>query len=352
MQISTLYKTLGLGVVALAVGASLLNANKGETEFRQQALLSLASQSVALNELTGLKVTSAGDSQKVNAEKVLQKWQLSNLHGHPAEVSKLAEFMTALNKAKVLELKTNKVEKFHRLGLRDISNSDSQAVQLQLTDGDKQVELLVGLEAKSGLGQYVRFADQQQTYLIDSVLPIPSEASDWLQAEVLDLSFKQVRSVEVKDLEKLVVAAKRELVELAESNSEDQMPLAETAKYKLADNFQLDQVEGELQYPSILDGLVRNLVGLTAKDVLKTPKDSFELTHQLSLQYAEDEQVTALEAQTIKSQGLSLYKESLEQEDANYWAHIEDSTWWYQISEFDYKQLVKGKDDYLQNEAQ
>lgn len=352
MKNTTLYKTFGLGVVALAVGASLLNANKGETEFQQQALLSLASSSVNLNDVTQVVVSNAEQSELTKADKVLQEWQLANLGGHPAEVSSLADFMKALSNAKVVELKTNKTEKFHRLGLRDISQPDSKATQIQLTAGDRTVTLLVGTEAKSGLGQYVRFANQNQTYLINSSIPLPKAGADWLKADILDLDFDQVRKLKVTEADKLLVSVKRDLVAVEDATSEQEMPLTEKDKFRLADNFVLDGMEGQLQYPSILDGLVRNLVGLEAKGVIREQKASFQLSHTLTLEFADDTQVTAIEEQAVKSQSLDLFKEPLGEDESNYWVHLRGSKWWYQVSDFDYKQLIKGKGDYLEAEAE
>ena len=289
----------------------------------------------------------------MEAEQVLQQWQLPQYAGYPADTEDLGDLLQSLQDAKIVEVKTRRVKNHGRLGLSALNEEGSLAQLIRLKGKDKALELLVGNSAADGSGHYVRFVDDPQTYLIDKVLGLPEQKQDWLATDVFALDFEQVRRLEISGSEQEVFSIERqELPEEASTNEEASLPLVEDKVPKLAEHFQLlsvalrqelGQEQGqELQYPSILDGLVRNVLGLSVEDVmLKEGAQGLSQTHEFNLEYKEQDNAMSL--------AFSLLSDN--QETPSYWLSRESSPWLLKLSEFDYKQITKPKSEYLQEVA-
>ena len=340
MNTKLLITTLALGVLASVVGVQVIKSNEGQSEFSERSLLSLAKASIDLTQVEKIAVSNKDLSPLVQAQLVLQNWQLAELHGYEADTEQLSALLQSLSDAKVVELKTRKAENHHRLGLAELNAEEGQGTVVILSHGAETLSLMVGKTASSGVGQYVRFVSEDQTYLIDQQFDLPSKPEDWLRTEVFDLEFDQLRGLEVAHSGESFRIVRDELpIEAKEQEAE--LPLEDKPDYQLASNFKLVSMpEGrELEYGSILDGLVRNVLGVKAKGVmLKEAAEGFSQTHEFTLDYKLDEQAHNLQFSLLSDNG----------DEAKYWLSLADSKWLVQISDFDYKQITKQKEDFFQ----
>ncbi|MDZ4728771.1 MAG: DUF4340 domain-containing protein [Xanthomonadales bacterium] len=185
-------------VATLVVGALIFILPGGtskDSEFQVQLLLpDLAGWA---NNIDRVQVKAA-DNQTAAGQIVAtlkrqdDAWVMEEFHDYPADWPKLRELLSALAKARIIEPKTNNAEYFSRLGVSDISNEDSQAMQIQLQSGDGTMAVLIGNAAEGREGQYVRLVDGDQALLIDQQLNLPAEAKDWLQRDLIDVSDAEV----------------------------------------------------------------------------------------------------------------------------------------------------------------
>ena len=342
MKTNTLIATLALGILATALGMQLLSNKQGKTEFSQRPLLEFNKPAFNLETVSKIEINRPGNRRVAASELVLQNWQLPGLHGYAADTKRLAALLQSLSDAKVTELKTSKAKNHARLGLSGMENIDSKAALLTLSNDQAEFKLLVGNTASSGGGQFVRFEGEDQTYLIDRELDLPDQVQDWLQADIFDVEYEQVRSLSVTNSEQDSFMVKREELKNEPNEQGPELPLSDKPDYALASNFELVGLpEGkELQYGSILDGLVRNVLGLTPKDImLKDNASGFSQHQQFELEYKTDEQLHSI--------GFSLLSDNTE--TPAFWLSRANSKWLVQLSEFDYKQISKTRDEFLQD---
>lgn len=356
MQNKGLLFTVAVGVLAAVVGWFLVDSGKGESEFQQTELLSLSPTKVDLNQVEQITLSTASNATAANAQRILQHWQLPNKSGFPVEIDALGDVLKSLQVARVSERKTSKPENFHRLGLRDISESDSEATLLTLVAGEQKLGLLLGNKASSGQGQYVRFAGQNQTYLIDTRIQAVTSDIDWLREDIFELSYEQVQSVTVETpdgseftIERAADTAEAQAAtQQQETEQQETLPLSVEEPAPLKDfQFTSRDENEQLQYSSILNGLVRNILGLKAKDVRLSAQSqgfvqqaAFELVVKLG-DMAESGDVVEFTVLTDPNA-----------EEKSYWLSQPDNLWLIQISEFDFKQISKARDEYLQNDAE
>lgn len=125
------------------------------------------------------------------------QWQLPEQTGFPANALYVNRLLSGLSAARTLEAKTREPERLAQLAL-DTPGPASKATSYQLYAGSTAVsQVVVGLPAKAGSGQYLRRADSQQSWLTDAQLPQWSLAGDWLQTPILSLKAADIARVEL-----------------------------------------------------------------------------------------------------------------------------------------------------------
>lgn len=148
-----------------------------------------------LGELRRLRLQSSAET--VTLARGDEGWVVEERAGYPADFRRLETLLEALASARLVEQKTAKPEFFDRLGLVDIEQPESEAVQLEIWNAGEQpfVRVLLGKAAEGRSGRYVRAASEQQTWLIDTSPDPMTSPADWLERTLLDVDFSRVASV-------------------------------------------------------------------------------------------------------------------------------------------------------------
>lgn len=246
---------------------------------------------------------------------------------YPADQNALTEVVKAIVDGRIREQKTSKPEFFARLGLEDLHQTDSQATLLELSDGKKVWEVLIGNNASSGNGSFVRIPGENRTWLFDTIVPVPTDENAWLKQNILELDDSQVNRVERTDgqgwaIEKVTVETQ---------------------------NFQLENLpQGKnLKYESVLSGLVSNLTSLRFDTLMLA--DASELA---SVEAVAEIRITTFSGEVVK---LSLSKledvhylmvESDPVNEEKYWHNVV-----YNVSSFSAGQLTKVVGDFLEEDV-
>ena len=148
-----------------------------------------------LGELRRLRLQSSAET--VTLARGDGGWGVEERDGYPADFRQLETLLEALASARLVEQKTARPEFFDRLGLVDIEQPDSEAVQLEIWNAGAEpfVRVLLGKAAEGRSGRYVRAASAQQTWLIDTSPDPMTNPADWLERKLIDVDFSRVASV-------------------------------------------------------------------------------------------------------------------------------------------------------------
>ncbi len=336
MKLAHFIALLLVAVVALALGTGLLSQQKGQQTLEQQTFI---------NDLdfTNVHQLIIKDSQQqVVINKHLAQWQVEQVYGYKADTVALSKLLQQFKDAQVQELKTSNSKNYHRLGLSDINQDNSESMLVTLKSGEQVIELLLGSHAKSGTGQYAKFLAQAQTVLLDTSFSIKTSPGSWLEKDILDINFDTVRSLSWQSEQAIdFVVTRAELAATGELKEKGGQPNLPQGEIELEPEFSLIQPDSTAppQYPSIFSGLVRNTVQLELQSVI--PFEQFAkqgLVTQFSIELNTVEQ-------SVKQQSVLRFF----QHQDTYWLTVSGANWAYKISEFSFKQLAKPLAEYLQN---
>lgn len=224
------------GAVALGAGLMLAESNSGQTAFESQPLI--PELNAQAESLSAIKVEDA-NGLIVVVKKLGDQWVIENLDGYPAKVDSVAKFVKELVDVERIEQKTANPDKFHRLGLRDVTDEDSQAAKITIS-ADKDYSVLLGNYPKTGGGRYARLADDNQSWLINAKLYLPTEANTWVDRDLIDFAESEIKQIVVKGESELT---------MSRDNSDTDFTTA------------LDEGK-QLKYPGILGQLSNSVAGL------------------------------------------------------------------------------------------
>lgn len=255
--------------------------------------------------------------------------ELSTLgQSYPLDERKLAELVKTLSKAELLEAKTSKQANFVHLGLQDVQQADSQALLVTVRASGKSYQVLVGNQASSGQGSYVRLVDKRQTWLLDSVVSLPTTQFEWLKQPILDIENTSVVSVQRSGADPL---------RIIESS-------AQSGTFVLA-NLNASQA---LKYDSIVDGYVDNILNLRFEQIISQGESLWQGPAKPTLFLLTLDDGVQVELALIEHEQSHYVRfTALSNSGKYYWDGLT-----YQISSFSAGQLNKTLNDFIQSAEQ
>lgn len=171
---------------------------------------------------------------------------------YPVDQVKLSKLVSNLAEAKIFEAKTAKKENYPRLGITDIQSEDSQATLINVYSQGKQYSVLVGSQASSGQGSYVRRATETQSWLLDTTILLPDSEFEWLKQPITNIDKASIITVSREDSQAYSVTKN--------DAAEASFVLAELKPNEV------------LKYDSIADGFVENIVNLNFDQIISMPE--------------------------------------------------------------------------------
>lgn len=175
---------------------------------------------------------------------------------YPVAQAKLSKLVSSLAEAKIFEAKTAKKENYARLGISDIQSEDSLATLINVYSQGAQYSVLVGNQASSGQGSYVRRAAESQSWLLDTNISLPDSEFEWLNQPIINVDKTSIAAVSREDDQTFT---------LTKQDTED-------AGFVLA---QLKPNEA-LKYDSIVDGFIDNIVNLNFDEIVSMPESFWQ----------------------------------------------------------------------------
>lgn len=193
-----------LNVLILATAAILAAAwfanHQAEQQFETQdgelLLPELASQ---LGKVDSVVITAAGNETST-LNNVDGQWQLAERAGFPADINQLSKALRQLADAKTLEAKTTMAANYSKLGVQDVDLASDTTLRLTAKAGDEVLaDLLIGKSGRGG--NYVRGANDTQSWLIDQRISLSRNNADYLAKDLLKMPRNDVAEVSVTPLE-------------------------------------------------------------------------------------------------------------------------------------------------------
>ena len=315
---------LALLTVVLVVVALRMQGSDRVADLESRPLLS-EERLTRLGDADRIKLARGGAS--VELVRSGEDWGVAEHDLFPAQRERLAALLHALRGARIVEDQTANPEHHARLGLDpDAEGADTLAVTL---GDDDEMTLLYGNTV--GSGQVVRFADNDQVWLVNRPLSMTVNSNEWLALDVIEIPMTQLASARWEH-------ADGEILELDK---------AEEGDY----NFRLTGLEPALQAGNErwINSMVLALANLRAQAV--TLRQELEL----------GEPVLKMQLETWQGAELSA---SLHDLGGRYWLIIDrytaaedgtleinaDERWAYQLAIGQVEQLVKRHADVVRNQ--
>lgn len=189
--------------VLLAAIAVWQRASTGEPDFKPERMFPALEANV--NNVASIQVETKSASFNV-VRSADDTWKLPDKQGYPADGATLLKAILGLAELDLVELRTARPDWQERLGLGLPKKGGSGTlVTLKNAKGEVLASVIAGagVEGASAGGRqanYVRRADQDQTYVARGNFAVPGEQKQWLNKAFVDLARDRVKSVAMKPI--------------------------------------------------------------------------------------------------------------------------------------------------------
>jgi len=232
-----------------------------------------------LNEVTGLTILEAGDTLLTSISKSRQGWVVDNRDGYEANFPVVHEVFNYLAEAKLIESKTSNPEKYSKLGVENVADSNAQGVQFSIKGLSTPVEIIAGNNGSTGKNsQYIRRVDEKQSWLINKKLNLKRDVTEWLRKDILNIPPERVKSVQIKHTDGSVITVENKGTEEYEFSLLNPLPegkqISESEIYQVAnalsslqlrDVASLEKLDVEAVQPIITTFMTYDGITITAK---------------------------------------------------------------------------------------
>lgn len=191
-------------ISVLLIAVALQRQNDDRVDDLQSRQLLSEEQLAVVNQLDRMRLAK-GDVE-VELVRDNGRWGVVSKDRFPAQPERVAALLHAVRGARVIEAQTDNPDYHARLGLDPAAPAES-TMQVTLTSGAGSVDLIYGNPI--GSGQLVRFADENQVWLINRPFGMTVNAVEWLDLQVVQIPMTQVATArwshadgDVLDLEK------------------------------------------------------------------------------------------------------------------------------------------------------
>ena len=257
-----------ISLVCLAVAFSVLRDDQGETSVDNKRFL--PSFSDELQNINKIEISSK-DGTFLTLNKKNNFWKIEQLQDFLADRDNVNAVLFAFATADIKDTTTKNKDKYHSLGVRDISDPESEAMQYSFfQDETQKYQVLVGKETFTGREAYIyaREASKEQSYLLQSHM------RKYTQAEhIKDTHFDAINK---DDIAKVTF--------LKDNKSFD---INATGDY-VSEGAELDKEK--------VKEFLKKFTSLPASDILAKTKEGIKITDALQLTTKDNKTITIEQA--------------------------------------------------------
>jgi len=210
MKIKTFVSLLVILAILVVAGILLVReqpSRRGEVALGTQLL-----EDLPVNGVVAIKIKGP-EGDTVSLAKKGDQWAVEDRYGYPADFSKIADFVRALQQMKVGRSFEASEATLKRMKLRDPEGADvpddEKGILVELKDdaGKSLAGVVIGKRRKTGQGastqgQYIRLDPDPVVYLVDKdFASYRREPEDWLEKLLVDVEDDAVRKVVCEGLD-------------------------------------------------------------------------------------------------------------------------------------------------------
>jgi hypothetical protein len=189
---------VSIALIAAAVVTNQQPSNGQQTKVDNYLFPALSADIEAASRLEMYR--SASDQPALSFSKQGDQWIVDSI-GYPMNFEMIRSLLRTLSQAKLNEKMTANAAHYHRLGLRDVSDPESIARVLRISDqaGNSLGGLVMGRTVARGgsANTYVRREGEAQTWLIGGVVEMTPEPEKWLDIVISDIPASAIKQAEI-----------------------------------------------------------------------------------------------------------------------------------------------------------
>jgi len=182
----------GLVVIAIALWLSSQRHLERSIASGQAVLPDLRSSLNSVQEVRLIK----GDGTKTTLKKRTSDWVVVERE-YPADAGRVRKLLLDISDLKVVEEKTRDPANYPKLGVEDVTAPGAAGVKVEIADGKKAVDLIVG-KASGMKAAYVRVPGKPQSLLAAPQLTLDADPKRWLDRTLFEIPQDRVKEVAVK----------------------------------------------------------------------------------------------------------------------------------------------------------
>lgn len=160
-----------------------------------------------LDNIEQVVLLKAGGEAAVTLDRAETGWAVEQQDGYPADISRLREALIALSEARIVEEKTSNPDFYDRLAVEPIELDSAAGTAVRISVPDKSYpDVILGGTAGSS-SRFARRADEATSVLVDQDPFVPTDSTQWLRPDLVDIRSDRVQRVEIShaDGERLVI---------------------------------------------------------------------------------------------------------------------------------------------------
>ena len=231
-----IFLNISIITAALVVLAIIsINLNTSNYGFENKGKLFLDNFTKNVNDITTISINSFEN----NINLVKQNNSYISESSYPLKKGLWENLITSLSLLRIEELKTNDPSRHSQLNLllpeqnksKDEDEGYGTKITLKKKDGTIYSSILFGMVDRSvgGIsgGQFARFPNEDQTYLLKGAIRMPTTKSDWFESLLL--------SIKKDDVQKINLSNKNGIIEIQSKDDKLSLTMPKSVNFKIDD---------------------------------------------------------------------------------------------------------------------
>ena len=149
-----------------------------------------------VNEIDAIDITAA-DGALVSLRRDRERWRVSEKAGYEADFELVHDLLRDLATGRRVDERTSNPQWYARLGLLDMGQQGATGTMISFPQRDLPA-IILGHEDSNQQGQFVRLADDEQTWLSDRIVSLPDSAVGFLERAIMDIPASELSEVTVR----------------------------------------------------------------------------------------------------------------------------------------------------------